>query len=525
MRALETASSICTAFLECAATSPDARMVHHRGKNWTYGQIERQSAALAGLLQASGVVAGDRVALLLHNSAQYVASYFAVLRMGGVVVALQPESTPRELVHTLLAAQPQGIIAEADCLDHLQALAQHLNPLRTLVICQNRPSAPESGALRWVGWNEACAHPVGTDCHPQASDAPAQIIFTSGTTGPPKGVVLSHGNLLANCRSIVQYLGLGPGDSMMVVLPFYYSYGNSLLFTHAAVGGQLVLASDFVFWNRVLELMKAERASGLAGVPTTFSILLNRSLFPAMGFPDLRYLTCAGGALAPAAVRRLRECVPHARLFVMYGQTEATARLSTLMPEDLDRKPGSIGRGIPGVTLSIRDAEGRTAPPGVEGEIFAQGPNIMLGYWNDPESTRNVLTPHGLRTGDMGRTDDEGYFYITGRGSEFIKRGGTRIHPREVEDVILELSGVAEAAAVGVFDEILQEAIVACVVLSERAKGPDAEFILNHCRAALPRTKWPSRVEIVGSLPKTASGKVKRNELKNLAAGNATQGG
>jgi len=566
----ESASTLDELFRATVECFPDNVLVHHLGRNWTYREIGAKAASLAGWLGESGLQEGQRVGLLLPNSAEYVACYFGILMAGGVVVALNPSTTARELSHTLAHCQPAAVITCAKAEEHLDAIAGELGSVRLVVRAKAGGSKPPAigrtvGSLgdilartSYVGRNKVAEIAAGTAqlteserafCHqtnacpatevpavvsvarsglPAPADEPrrnadgsriAQIIYTSGTTGQPKGVALSHRNLLANCRSIVQYLELGVRDSVLVVLPFYYAYGNSLLLTHAAVGGRLILASDTVYWNRVLDLMQQQQATGMAGVPFTFAMLLHKSTFAERTFPHLRYLTCGGGPLFPAVVEQLRRTVPHARIFPMYGQTEASARLSTLMPEDLDRKPGSIGKGIPGVELSVLDRQGKPVAVGEVGEIVARGENVMVGYFNDPESTRRTVRGDGLHTGDMARVDEEGYLYVVGRRSDMIKSNAYRIHPQEIEEAIAEMEGIAEAAVVGLPDDLLGEVPVAFVVASDGGAGPSEEAILDHCRRLLPRHKQVRRALLVDTLPRTSSGKVKRAELRERLAG------
>jgi acyl-CoA synthetase (AMP-forming)/AMP-acid ligase II len=348
----------------------------------------------------------------------------------------------------------------------------------------------------------------------RSGDDLATIMYTSGTTGDPKGVMLTHRNLEANTESIVEYLGLTSDDKVMDILPLYYSYGLSLLLTHIRVGGTIVVDTRFTFPNVILDMMAREKVTGFAGVPTTFAILMNRSNFKKYSWDHLRYLTQAGGPMAPALTSRLIEAVPNVRLFVMYGQTEASARLSYLEPEKAVEKLGSIGKGIPGVTLTVRDENGNACPPGVVGEIVAQGDNIMLGYWNRPEETRKVLKPDGLHTGDLARCDEDGYLYIVGRNTEMIKSGAHRISPKEIEEIILEHEAVAETAVVGRRDPILGEAICAVVVLRDGQSVTEKD-ILIHCSQNLPAFKVPKYVRFAPSLPKTQSGKVQRVRIKD----------
>jgi len=284
-----------------------------------------------------------------------------------------------------------------------------------------------------------------------------------------------------------------------------------------AVGGRLIIASDFVFLNRALDLMEAQRATGFSGVPSSYAMLLHKSNFMQRKLPDLRYLTCAGGGLAPAVIRRLKESLPHIRIFPMYGQTEAAARLSTLMPEEVDVKLGSIGKGIPGVKLAVLDEHGQPVAPGKVGEIVAQGDNVMVGYWNDPQGTESVLRPEGLRTRDLATVDEDGYLYIVGRTSDIIKYGAYRINPQEIEEVILELDGVAEVAVAGIADEVFSEIPVAFIVPSSNGLSLSEDDVQQHCLANLPRHKLVRSVRFVESLPKTSSGKIRRQELRNLS--------
>jgi acyl-CoA synthetase (AMP-forming)/AMP-acid ligase II len=368
------------------------------------------------------------------------------------------------------------------------------------------------------------------------ADRLAAILYTSGSTGMPRGVTLTHGNLGANTQQILDYLRLTADDSVTVVLPFHYSFGNSLLLTHVKVGGRLVVDNRFAFPQTILETMERERTTGFSGVPSTYAILCAKTDFLTRPHADLRYLTQAGGAMPPALTRRLREALPpRIALFVMYGQTEASARLSYLPPERLLEKLGSIGIAIPGVTLTLRHDDGAECGVGEVGEIVASGPNIMRGYWNDPEETAKVLKADGLHTGDLARKDEDGFIFIVDRIRNMIKSGAHRISAKEIEETIAELPGVAEACVIGVPDDLLGEAIEAFVVPAPGARvdgrgvaagassggraatgtAPrlDAQAILRHCNANLAKFKIPRAIHFRDSLPKNSFGKVIKAEL------------
>jgi acyl-CoA synthetase (AMP-forming)/AMP-acid ligase II len=494
--------SLFAALQERAAERPDAIAVVDGDKRVRYSALLSQAPGLAGFLTTHSLAPGERVALLLENSAEYVSAYYGVLAAGGIVVGLNTAAKARELSTWLAHCGASWLITDSRHREYRALREQLADTVRVIDVGQAEGDA--------VPWSKVCAHQAHADplSGRGESDA-ASIIYTSGTTGRPKGVTLSHRNLVANTRSILEYLGLSPDDSVMCVLPFYYSYGNSVLHTHIASGATLVLQNSLAFPHVVLEAMARERVTGLSGVPSTFSVLGNRARFADYDLGSLRYVTQAGGAMAPAALQRLRTELPQARVFVMYGQTEGSARLSYLPPERLDDKLGSVGRGIPGVELSVRRQDGGIAEPGETGEIWARGDNIMLGYWNDEALTREVVVDGWLRTGDLAHADSDGYVYIDGRASDMIKSGANRISPQEIEEVIAEVSGVLEVAVVGVPDDVLGQSIKAVVVTRDDGQV-GARDILAHCRANLAAYKLPKKIDFVADLPKTASGKIKR---------------
>jgi long-chain acyl-CoA synthetase len=355
---------------------------------------------------------------------------------------------------------------------------------------------------------------------PVDPDALASIIYTSGSTGKPKGVMLSHGNIVANTRSIVQYLDLEERDIQMVVLPFFYVMGKSLLNTHVAVGGTVVLNNSFAYPAAVISQMAAERVTGFSGVPSTYAYLLHRS--PLAAFRDrldaLRYCTQAGGHMSREVKEKLLLALPsHTKLYVMYGATEASARLTYVEPERLAGKLDSIGRAIPGVSVRVLDDKGREVPPGESGELVASGANIMQGYWKDAKATACALDRNGYHTGDLGYQDEDGYLYVTGRKDDLLKVGGHRIDPQEIEDAMMATGQLLEVAVLGVEDELLGKRLVAVAVPLGAQASESA--ILASCLAKLPRHKLPAEIRFVDALPKYASSKIDRGSCLALFAG------
>lgn len=462
----------------------------------SYGQFWSQALACAALLRQRGLLPGDRVAIVLPNRIEAATTLYGTWLAGGVAVPLNVQARARDFTPWLRHSDARIVVHERDHADIEQSLTELDSPPQSVAL------EPDAGFAE------------GAPAETSAPDARslALILYTSGTTGAPKGVMLSHANLLANAQAVVEYLELRPEDSVLDVLPCYYAYGASVLHTHLISGARVVFAPSMLFPNLVVEALQREAVTGFSGVPSTFALLLRHAPVEGLRAPGLRYLTQAGGAMSPALTQQVRAAMPGPRLFVMYGQTEATSRLTYLPPELLDAKPGSVGRALDGVELRIRGEDGRWAGPGESGEVCARGPNIMLGYWNNPEATAAALRDGWLHTGDLGHLDADGVLHIAGRRSDMIKTGAHRVNPADIEEAIAELPWVIEAAVVGVDDEVLGQVIKAFVVVAEIQ--PRAEDrIRAHCRARLTPYKVPRQVEFIGALPRTASGKVRRIQL------------
>lgn len=497
-----------------AANRPDRPVLVGRDFSLTYGALNHRANRCAGLMRRRGLKPGDRVVIALENGVDMVTAYFGAMKAGGVAVPLPPGPRSDRLPAVI-----------ADCAPHItildEATAQAFVPRGILdpvphVLTTTTPT-PDLRVENFAAACEDCAE-TPLDHRGDPADL-AAIIYTSGSTGEPRGVMLSHGNFVANAESIVEYLGLTADDKVMCVLPFSYVYGLSLLHTHVAVGGSIVIENRVAFPNVVLDAMAGHGVTGFAGVPSTFALMLHRSSLDEVRLPKLRYVTQAGGAMSSAKIDDWLRRGPPAEFYVMYGATEAAARLSYLPPRDLVSKRGSIGRPIPGVELRVLSEEGEEAGSGQLGELVARGPNIARGYWNRPQETAERFGPEGYRTGDLGYADADGYFYIVGRRHDMIKVGANRVGAREIEDVLHLHPSVHEAAVVAVPHDLLGEAPVAIVSLTGTISGVDPE-LRAFCAAHLAAYKVPVRVMVVTELPKLASsGKLDRVALRRLAVG------
>ena len=454
----------------------------------SFKQLYNSSLNLASWIEEE-VGRNKLIMLLSVNNLFFITSYLAIIKSGNICIPLDP-------------------IIEKENFNYIKELT---NPVLIFVRKDNE--------IRLGLQSDKCILPdTINECKPIGKkqidnifdkENCAEIIFTSGSTGKPKGVMISHKNLIANTESIVDYLKLSMDDRMLVVLPFYYCYGLSLFHTHLRAGGSIVLNNSFIFLGSVIKDLKEYKCTGFAGVPSHFQILLRKSdSFKKTIFPDLKYVTQAGGKLAPVFIDEFRESFPEVNFIVMYGQTEATARLSYLPHNLYEKKKGSMGKGIPGVELKVVNEKGERVRPGETGEVIARGDNIMTGYFADDEGTRNALRNGWLFTGDIGTVDKDGYIYLTARKKEIIKVRGKRISPKEIEAVILEITEVIDCSVEGIEDEIEGEMLKATVVIRKEAKDRiTRELIIKHCSKHLSLYKIPHVYELKEELTISPTGK------------------
>jgi long-chain acyl-CoA synthetase len=500
-------------FLTRSATrTPHAVAIIEPSRQITYQELDVQANRCANLLRDRGVVRGDRVVIAMENSIELVVAYLGAMKAGAVAVPLPAAPHSDRLAHAVTDCTPRACIVDAATAADLEAGAALQNIPVRLKHGNARRARLDTGTFEDL--HVACEGAGGEDPRIPVIDVDlAAIIYTSGSTGRPRGVMLRHFNIRANTESIVEYLNLTAADRVMCVLPFYYVYGLSLLHTHLSVGGSVVIDNRFTFPNVVLDAMQQHAVTGFAGVPSTFVLLLRRSNLTHMTFPALRYVTQAGGGLAPARITEWLERGPNVPFYVMYGATEASARLTYLAPADLQRKLGSIGRPIPNVEIRVIRDDGEVAGPGNVGELVASGANIALGYWNNPDETRERFDNGSYRTGDLGYADEEGFLFLVGRRHDMIKVGAHRVGTKEIEDVLQEHPDIQEAVVIGVPHEILGEAPVAVIVLREGARA-DELVVQAFCRERMSLHKVPQRVIFERELPKLEAGKVDTTAIR-----------
>ncbi|MBA4312018.1 MAG: AMP-dependent synthetase [Chlorobiaceae bacterium] len=487
---------------------PDKNALVCGSKTFTYKSIGILVERFAGFLLTAGINAGDRVAISLDNSPEAVISIFGVLKAGGTIVLIPPGTTSERMSYILDNCEPRYMIAQSIKLEQLLESVKKGSKSPAFIFTG-------SNVPRTVGFNfdDILQTANSSGNNTIKDDDVAAIVYTSGSTGKPKGVVLTHRNFDIVTDSVGEYLAHTPNDIILNFLPLSITYGLLQLLVTFRTGGRLILEKGFGYPYEIIKKIKEDNITGFAGVPTVYSIITHLNLEKET-FPHLRYITNAAAAMPHSFIPRLRKIFPDTKIFLMHGLTECL-RTTYLPPEEIDTRYTSVGKGMKHVQLWLEDANGKRLPSGEVGEMFVSGPNIMKGYWNDPESTSKVLRDGKfsgekiLRTGDLFMMDDDGYFHFVGRTDDIIKSRGKKISPLEIENVIYLLDDVLEVRVVGVPDTLLGNAIKAEIVLKKNAELT-VEQVKVHCKKHLEDFQIPQMIEFVSALPKSAGGKIKR---------------
>ncbi len=494
---------------------PNRTALRFLSRTYSYGDLQSAADAVASHIASSGCQKSDRALLIGDNSFFWVASYLGILKAGLVCVPLPANLSPQDLAYVSSVTDARVAFVQASF------AMRHKDLIRSIHLVTDRKIQTLPDLLSQADFEKivSCVPTSPISACPTLPDDLAALMFTSGSTGKPRGVMISHRNIVANTESIIQYLELTAADRIMTVLPFHYCFGTSLLHTHLRCGGELVIDLRFMYPEAILERMISTECTGFAGVPSHFQILLRNSSLRKKQFPRLRYVQQAGGHLAPTFIRDLHLALPHTKIVIMYGQTEATARLSYLPPEFLDSKLSSIGKGIPGVTLRVLNPSGQPVKPGEVGEIVAQGDNVAMGYWPSltasAEDASNPFRNGQLYTGDLATVDEDGFIYVVDRAKDFVKCGGKRVSCRQIEDQLLECEEVLEVAVIGIPDEILGEAVKAFVVPRATGENGLGEKLRCFCKSKLPPPLVPREIALLPGLPKNSSGKILKQSLRN----------
>lgn len=511
-------------FLEgSAARFPDKVALIWQQKRISYSHLDHSANRLANALLDFGLNRQDRAAVYLESSPEAVISIFGISRAGGVFLVINPQVKAKKAAYILNDCQVRFLITDTNHLKDISVILPSCSHLQTLIVTDLK--AADAKFKEKAGLDIRSFSQVLTD-FPASRPAQrcididlASLIYTSGSTGIPKGVMLTHLNMVSAANSITEYLENTPDDIIIDVLPLSFDYGLYQVLMAFKFGGTVVLESSFLYLYKIIELIIKEKVTGFPIVPTVAALLFKLRNLEQYDFSNLRYITNTAQALPRKYISQLRKIFPQTKIFSMYGLTECK-RVAYLPPEEIDRRPTSVGKAMPNTEAYIINPQGNEIKePGTTGELVVRGANVMAGYWNLPEETEKVLKPgriqgeRVLHTGDLFQKDEEGYLYFISRKDDMIKVSGERVSPREVENALYEIEDIIEAAVLGVDDDILGQAIKAFVVLKKGSKltGND---IIKLSAQRLENYMLPKFVEIRDELPKSAHGKMAKRGLE-----------
>lgn len=497
---------------------PEKIAVNCHDRQVSYAELDLLSNRMARALTDAGVKPGDRVVVLVDNCVEAAISLFGILKAGAAFVFIGQTVKADKLRFILSDCEARAAITQSYSYRILSEVEGQVDSLKAVFLFGADPGGDPPSATPHILDPTLSNHPSSRPDDTTIDQDLAALIYTSGSTGFPKGVAVSHHNVVSAATSITQYLENVPEDRIISVLPLSFDYGLYQLLMSVKVGATLILEKSFAYPYKVVERIAEENVTGFPGVPTIFAVLLRMKSINPNVFDSVRYLSNTAAALPPAHIRRLGDMFRNARIFSMYGLTECK-RVSYLPPEDLEMRPTSVGKGMPNEEIFVVDEDGLPVPPGTVGELVVRGSNVMLGYWNRPEETADIIRPGRypwerlLYTGDLFTMDEDGFFYFVSRKDDIIKTRGEKVSPAEVERIIHELDAVQEAAVVGVSDPILGEAIKAFVV--PVASGAlSKKDVTSHCSRRLEVFMVPKEIEFCDSLPTTSTGKISRKMLR-----------
>ena len=489
-------SNLAANLTATASGGPERVALELDGTEVRYGDLDVAAARVAGLLAERGVRPGDRVGLMLPNVPQFATAYYGTLRAGAIAVPMNTLLKQREAAYCLTDSEARIVFAWHNCADVA------------------RPASAQTGAECIVvaagEFEELLASaPSQSEISPREDIDTAVILYTSGTTGTPKGAELTHANLARNAEIVVRMLAVGPDDVILGALPLFHAFGQTCgLNAATAAGAKLALIPRFDP-AEALEVVERSRVTVFEGVPTMFAALLHCGR--RADTSSLR-LCVSGGAAMPIEVMRGFEDAFGCRVLEGYGLSE-TSPVASFNQPDRARKPGSIGMPVEGVQMRLVDTQGADVAPGEVGEITIRGHNVMKGYWNCPEATTEAIRDGWFYTGDLARTDRDGYYFIVDRKKDMIIRGGYNVYPREIEEVLYEHPAVLEVAVIGIPDERLGEEIGAAVALKDGAEATRGE-LREYVKARVAAYKYPRHIWLLPELPKGATGKILKREIE-----------
>jgi acyl-CoA ligase (AMP-forming) (exosortase A-associated) len=510
-------------FLEKAEKTPDSPAIIHKKTTWSYSNLQELVAQQAKAFQALNLKPQQRVAIYLPKQIETVTSFFATNLAGGVFVPVNPVLKAPQVTHILQDCSVQILVTAKSRLLGLTDYLANCPDLHSIILIDDTvPAELNMESLRVISWQNFIAQGNHQQSLPVSIDTDmAAILYTSGSTGKPKGVVLSHQNIVAGAKSVSEYLDITDQDRLLAVLPFSFDYGLNQL-TSALLEGACCVLLDYLLPQDVIKTLDKQKITGLAAVPPLWA-QLSQLEWPNSINQHLRYMTNSGGKMPLPILEKIRQKVPDGKFYLMYGLTEAF-RSTYLPPEQLNKRPDSMGKAIPNAEVMVVRENGEPCAPNEPGELVHRGSLVAMGYWNDPIKTaeRFKQAPGQLKelpisemavwSGDTVTMDEEGYLYFVGRKDDMIKTSGYRVSQTEIEEIIYASGLVKEAVALGIEHETLGQAIL-LVISIESEQDFDQQALIKLCRSKLPNYMVPAKIEILSNLPKNPNGKIDRTLL------------
>lgn len=489
---------------------PEKKAFIFNNQPTTYREFEAQVSRLAFSLNQMGVQKGEHVAVILNNSPHFIIAYYALMRIGATTIPINPIYTMDEMSYIIDNGDVKWVVAGEESLERVYELKSAFNEVKGFIVCDEDKVALEiSSSEKMYLFSHLLNHEFGMEPVPVKDDDVAIILYTSGTTGYPKGAMLTHGNLYANARDVGEFFLFTDEDRVLATLPFYHVFALTVVLNVPLSKGASVIIVPRFSPKDIFELAERFKATVFAGVPTMYSFLYQFTEGDPKSFSHLR-LAISGGAPLPITVLENFEERFKIPIFEGYGLSEASP-VTCFNPPTRTRKPGSIGTSITNVENKVVDEQGNKVPTGEVGELICRGPNVMKGYYKSPEVTKATIRDGWLYTGDLAKQDEEGYFYIVDRKKDLIITGGLNVYPREVEEVLYKYPKVLEVAVIGFPNEDYGEEVHAFIVLKEHPCLN--EELVDFCEKYLAKYKIPKVYHFIDSLPKNSTGKVLKRML------------
>lgn len=477
----------------------------------SFAQLSERSDAAADALRNLGIRRGDRIGILSGHDVDAIILFWGILKISGVVVWLNEEAGIDSLAEVVKNAEARYIFVQTE---HDKEQVARAGQPDGCCMLLSELLVPRGSEIR--------SRPVAK----QAADATdtALIVYTSGSSGRPKGVCLSHRNLWTVAQSVVDHMHITDCDSYLMVVPLHYVHGIMQLLVHVLAGATVYCSTSFIFPGAIVKLLRKHAITGFSGVPYHFNALIGRGGLLSADLPDMRWLTVTGGKLAASRIVEIVDSMPNINFHIAYGQTECAPRATALDPDKIRQKPDSVGSAIPRVTVMLIDDDGNEVPRGSVGEVVVAGPNVMQGYWRDPDGTADVVDLLGrLHTGDLGYFDQDGDLFLVGRISAMIKSAGERIFPEELERILTSHEFIDEAVVVGIADELYGQRTVAHLSFAERCKDKAPEQVIEtvreYCLSKVPLARAPREYFCWHEFPKKSNGKPDRLRISEGQTG------